>query len=346
MRRSLRVNPALRRLFAAMFAVSLLVAAGTVGFFRLGEGRWTVQDCAYMTVITISTVGYGELTDMAKVPGARALTAALIVSGIGTLAYFQGNLTALLLEGIIGQAFRRRLMQRTIASLQDHIVVAGAGSTGRHIIEELIASRAPFVVIDRDKAHLERISEDLANGKMLFVHGDATDDHALEQANIKSAKGIIAALTQDKDNLFVTLTARSLNPSARIVAKAVEDPAIPKLIRAGANSVVSPTQIGGRRMASELVRPQVNEFLDQMLRSKDKPLRIEEVTVEAGASFVGKALRDTPIRSETSLLVVAVRDLNRDFIYNPDPDLVLAAGTSLIVMGDQENVAKLRALAR
>src|SRR4051812_11870780 len=157
-----------------------------------------------MTVITLSTVGYGELSHMHEVPGARVLTMSLIIAGVGALAYVQGNLTALLVEGVIGQAWRRNRMRKAIEALDGHVVVAGAGSTGKHVIEELIATGTAYVVIDRSLEHLERLNEDLAEGKMLFVHGDATDDHVLLEANIVKARGVVAALTHDKDNLFVT----------------------------------------------------------------------------------------------------------------------------------------------
>jgi voltage-gated potassium channel len=233
-------------------------------------------------------------------------------------------------------------MRKQIAELTDHIVVAGAGSTGRHVIEELVATRTPFVVIDRNEQHMNRLSEEMCANKMLYVHGDATEDHTLIAAGLKAARGVVAALTHDKDNLFVTLSARSLNASARIIAKVVEDDAAPKMMRAGASAVVSPTQIGGRRMASELIRPMVNEFLDQMLRDKNKTLRIEEVTIPEKSAFVGLALKDTPIRRETRILVVAVRESDRSFLYNPDPEYLIQSGTTLIVMGEAESVVKLR----
>ena len=336
------MNALIRRMLAALVVLISLVFLGSTGFFLLGHGRWKFFECVYMTVITLSTVGFGELSHMGEVPGARVLTISLIVSGVGALAYVQGNLTALLVEGVIGQALRRNRMRKQIASLTGHIVVAGAGSTGKHVIEELIATQTRFVVIDRDEHHMQRLSEELCEGKMLYVHGDATDDHTLVAAGVKAARGVVAALTHDKDNLFVTLSARSLNPALRIVSKVVEDEAGPKMVKAGATSVVSPTQIGGRRMASELIRPEVNEFLDQMLRDKDKNLRLEEVIVPSKSSFVGMALKDTPIRRETRLLVVAVRESDRSFMYNPEPDFTIQVGTTLIVMGEAESVVKLR----
>lgn len=336
------MNASLRRLVVALLVLVTLVAIGSTGFWILGHGRWRYDECVYMTVITLSTVGFGELSQMHEVPGARVLTIALIVSGVGALAYVQGNLTALLVEGVIGQVLRRNRMRKAIARLERHVVVAGGGSTGKHVIEELVATGTPFVVIDRDIAHLERLSADLMEGRMLYVHGDATDDHTLVDAGIERAMGVVAALTHDKDNLFVTLSARSLNASARIVSKIVEDRADAKMLKAGATSVVNPAQIGGRRMASELVRPEVNEFLDQMLRDKTKNLRIEEAVVPEKSSLVGTSLKDSPIRRETKLLVIAVRDKDRSFIYNPDPDHVIDGGTTLIVMGDADSVVKLR----
>lgn len=335
----------MRRLVVAAFLLLVLVMGGSAGYFTLGAGRWSFGECIYMTVITLSTVGFGELSRMGEVPGARALTVVLIVGGIGTLAYVQANVTALLVEGVIGQALRRNRMRKKIEMLAGHIVVAGSGSTGKHVIEELIVTKTPFVVIDRAADHLQRLSEQMMNGEMLYVHGDATEDHVLLLAGIARASGVVAALTHDKDNLFVTLSARSLNPNARIVSKVTEDESAPKMLKAGATAVVSPTQIGGRRMASELIRPEVNEFLDQMLRDKDKSLRLEEVAVPRGSPYVGRALRDAPIRKETNLLVIAVRQPEtREFVYNPEPDFVLNPGMTLVVMGEADGVKKLRAL--
>jgi voltage-gated potassium channel len=282
---------------------------------------------------------------MGEVPGARAVTVSIIVAGIGVLAYFQANLTALLVEGAIGTALRRNRMRKNIIAIRGHVVVCGAGATGKHVIEELISTQTPFVVIERSHEHAEHLSEELMDGKMLVVHGDATEDHVLLEAGVDRARGVVAALTHDKDNLFVTLSARSLNAAARIVAKVVEDETVPKMMKAGASAVVNPTMIGGRRMASELIRPEVTEFLDIMLRDKDKNLRLEEVSITESSSFVGVALKDTPIRRETKVLVVAVRAADRTFNYNPDPELVLERGTTLIVMGETDSIVKLRRLA-
>jgi voltage-gated potassium channel len=340
-----RHDLAIQRMVASVGAMVLVALTGATLYFLLGRGRWTFGDCAYMAVITISTVGFGELDRLAEVRGARVVTVGLIGAGLSVIAYFQANLTTILLEGSFAEVFRRTRMRKKIIELKGHFVVAGAGSTGRHVIDELVATERPFVVIERNREHADRISQELMNGNMLVVHGDATNDHTLLQAGVERAAGVVAALTLDKDNLFVTLSARSLNPTARIVAKVVEEEAEQKMRKAGANRVVSPAMIGGRRMASELVRPEVTEFLDQMLRDKDKTLRMEEVVVQRGSALVDMPLKDSRIRKETQALVIAIREKGGKFAYNPDPGVVMREGSTLVALGENENIRKLRALA-
>ena len=340
-----RHDLAIRRMTSSVGAMASLAFVGAVLYFLLGRGRWSFGECVYMAVITISTVGFGELSQMASVPGARAVTVGLIAGGLGVIAYFQANLTTLLLEGSIRQVLRRNRMRKEIIALRGHVVVAGAGSTGRHVIEELIATERPFVIIERSREHAERLSEELMGGRMLAVHGDATLDHVLLQAGVDRASGVVAALTLDKDNVFVTLSARSLNATARIVAKVVDEESSAKMLKAGANRVVSPATIGGRRMASELVRPEVTEFLDQLLRDKDKTLRLEEVTIRKGSPLVDLALKDSTIRRDTRALIIAMRGSDGSFTHNPDPGVVMREGWALIAIGENESIRKLRALA-
>jgi len=336
---------AIRRMMLSLLAMVLVALTGALFYFLLGRGRWSFGECAYMAIITISTVGFGELNQMEGVPGARAVTIALIIGGLGVIAYFQANLTSILVEGSVGQVFRRNRMRKKIIAQEGHVVVAGAGSTGRHVIEELVKTERPFVVIERDREHAERISEELMGGNMLVVHGDATMDHVLLQAGVDRASGVVAALTHDKDNLFVTLSARGLNPTARIVAKVVEDETTPKMLKAGANRVVSPAMIGGMRMVSELVRPDVTEFLDLMVRDKDRALRFEEVVIRAGSVLIDVALKDSSIRRDTRALIVAMRGEDGVFSYNPEPTIVMREGWTLVAIGEPDNIRKLRALA-
>jgi len=338
------MNSTLRRVFVALLMVTAVIVVGGATLFWLGHGRWTWSEALFMSVITVSTVGFSELPGIDHVPFARAAIVAIILGGLGTVAYFQSAMTALIVEGVIGHAWRSNRMKKEILRLVDHVVVTGIGSTGKHVIEELIATGTPFVAIDKNHEHLQRISDELMNGKMLFVHGDATEDHTLLEAGVERAKGVIAALTHDRDNLFVTLSARALNARARIVTKVVEPEALPKMMRAGANATVSPNIIGGRRMASELIRPEVVEFLDQMLRDRDRTLRLEEVDVPDGSPYVGHALRDVPIRRVSNALVVAIRDRDRRFQYNPGPETLLEGGTVLVVLGETPDMSVLRKL--
>jgi voltage-gated potassium channel len=320
-------------LVVAFAIFALLVLVGAVALFVLGRGRWALGECVYMAVISITTVGFGELSQMHEVAGARFTTAALIIFGLGTIAYFQSNLTALLLEGVIGHALRRNRMKKQIALLSQHVIVAGAGSTGRHVIEELVSAQTPFVVIDRNAEHLEHASEELCDGRMLFVHGDATVDAVLAAAGVGLARGLVSALTHDKDNLFVTLSARSLNASMRIVAKVTEDGAGPKMMKAGASSTVNPTQIGGRRMATELIRPKLNEFLDQLMRDRNQTLRLEEVVIPPLSPLIGATLGELRLRDDEHLMIVALQRASGELVYNPELDTKLEADMAVIVMG-------------
>lgn len=320
-----------------------MTLAGTGIIFLIGEGKWSLFDALYLVVNAVSTSGFREIDGMDKVPFARGFTIVIIMLGLVSVSYFQSNLTAILVQGVIAQRFRLRRMEKKVNELQNHIIVCGAGSTGIHVIEELYATKTPFVVIDRNREMLERISREISGGELLYVVGEATDDSTLMAAGITKASGVVTALTEDRDNLYVTLSARSLNATARIVAKVIAVDAAPKMIRAGANSTVSPNQIGGRRLASEIVRPTVVEFIDQMLHAKEDVLRLEEVMIPDGSWFVGRTLRDVPIRSETKLLVVALR-VDKKFIYNPEPSSVLEVGSMLVVLGAAPNVAKLRTM--
>lgn len=338
------------RLLSAAAFLLLVIIIGGGGFQVLGDGRWTFEQVFYFTVITISTVGFGEtLPDMDLVPYARIWTIVLIFSGSGTLLYFVSTFTAFIIETDIQGAIRRNRMQKRIDHLSDHFIVCGCGSTGIHVVEELINTHYTFVAVDTDEELLLHLSDRLGPQRFLYVQGDATDDEILVQAGINRAQGVIAALTDDKDNLFVTLSAfqlardRAKEGAFRIVAKAVDKTAGPKLLAAGATRVVSPSQIGGMRMVSEMIRPAVVEFLDLMLRDPEKNLRIEEVAIPDESSLIGAKLRDTNIRSKTKAMVIAIRRAEPlGYTYNPGPDLVLEKGSTLIVLAETVEMNKLR----
>ncbi|MCB9623829.1 MAG: potassium channel protein [Sandaracinus sp.] len=330
------------RLLSATFILVCVLAAGTTAYHEIGEGRWSLFDCLYMTVITLSTVGFGEtLPGMHEIPEARIITMALIVVGSGTLLYFISGLTALLVEGDLQGMLRNRRMMKQIAGMEGHIVVCGAGTTGEHVLRELVDVRVPFVVIERSRTRIEVLEEDLGT-TIPFVEGDATDDHSLSAAGIERARGIIAALSEDKDNLFVTISARHLNRGARIVAKAVESSTVPKLRRAGADAVVSTNQIGGLRLVSEMVRPTAVEFLDKMLR-QDHKLRIEDASIREGSPVVGRTLAEANLR-KSGALVIAIRQPDGTYQYNPEGREKLVAGSALIVLAHPEDLVRLHTL--
>lgn len=333
------------RLLGSVLVLGGVILGGAVLLYFMSRGRWTFAEALYLAENAASTTGFREADGMHEVRFSRAATGLLIIAGLGATAYFQSNLTAYLVQGVFVERWRSRRMKKQIEDLSNHVVIAGAGSTGVHAIEEMWATKTPFVVIDTNHRRLEHISQEICEGKMLFIAGDATEDAVLINAGVTRARAVIAALTEDKENLFVTLSARSLNPGARIVAKVIASDAVPKMMRAGANATVSPNMMGGRRMASEVVRPTVIQFIDQMLHDQKEDLTLEEVVIPRGSSLVGKTLFDAPILAETNLLVVALRIAGK-FLYNPDPSTVLDVEAVLVVIGPSANVTRLRDLVK
>jgi voltage-gated potassium channel len=249
-----------------------------------------------------------------------------------------------MVEGVIGKALRRGRMERKIGALKHHTIVAGCGRTGRFVIEELVGSGRPFVVVDRDLVLLEQLNEELG-GRLLWVLGDATDDQCLLAAGVERATGMVTALTDDPDNVFVTISARSLNPSLRIVSKVVSLGAEAKLERAGANATVSPHRIGGLRLVTELLRPHTAEFLDQMMRGTgDGQLRFDDVEVHHGNRYEGQTLREAAIRDKANVLVVAMRGADGKFIYNPPAEERICSGCYIVVLGTSDGIGKLRSM--
>lgn len=232
-------------------------------------------------------------------------------------------------------------MQRAIGTLSNHVIVCGVGTTGRHIATELQAVGIPFVVVDSNKDLLEELSEEFED-ELLCVVGDATDDHVLELAGVERARGVISALNDDKANLFVTISARALNPTARIVAKSIEPSTERKLRRAGADAVVAPNYIGGVRLFSEMVSPKTVAFLDRIVQfGSGISVGIEAIDIPETSPLVGKRLAETDLR-EAGALVVAVHRADGDYVYNPGGEQLLEAGDSLIVLAESDDVVALR----
>jgi voltage-gated potassium channel len=340
------VKPAQTRarfVFSAGLLTLVVIGGGSL-FWALERDYYSLFDSIYFALVTVSTVGYSELPRMDLHPTSRLVVMGMIVSGVAALALFQSSLTAVLIEGIVGKALRKRRMERNIAALNGHTIVAGCGRTGQFVIQELVASERPFVVVDRDESALMKMNDEY-DGKLLYVVGDATDDHSLTEAGVARAEGLVTALSDDPDNVFVTISARSLNPRIRIVAKAVSLGSEAKLARAGANATVSPHRMGGLRLVTELLRPHTAEFLDSMMTGTgEEQLRFEDVEVCAGARYEGQSLKEAPIREEANVLIVAIRGSDGRFIYNPPADQRIKAGSYIVVLGTRDGVRRLRGM--
>jgi voltage-gated potassium channel len=329
-----------KRLLIAVLLMMATIVIGSVMYKILTDNRYDWLTCFYMTVITVSTVGFGEVVDTGAFPAARIFTCALVLFGWGILAYGLSTVTAIMVEMDLRDVFKRRKMNRDISQMQNHVIVCGSGATGTCIVEELMKTGTRFVVIERDPERVEALQR---HGDIVHIQGDATDDEILIRAGIDRASALAAALSTEKDNLFLALTARQLNPSLRIVARGLDHSVNQKLRKAGANAVVSPTFIGGLRMASELIRPSVVSFLDTMLRDASGTIRFEEIRITRGSPFLGQTIKSTNLREKSNLLIVALRRSDGEpFIYNPPADTVLSEGTTLVVLGESRQINELK----
>jgi len=327
---------------AVLFILGLL---STVFYYIAGfyyGTNWSFLDCLFMVVITLSTIGYEDWLSIHKLESPLLLlfTMFLALVGMGVPAFIISNVTALIVDGILSDTVRRRRMRQEIAKLDRHVIVCGAGGTGEHCISELIKLGRKFVVIDGDEDRIKSLRSTL--GQFLYVVGRAEADETLIEAGVQRAEGLLCCLTEDKDNLFVTLSARVLNPELRIASKGIDDHVRKKMVIAGANSVVSPTAIGGLRLVSELLRPATVGFLDNMMRQRTN-VRFDELTIKKASQFAGKSLADINIRQLADVLVVAARHPGQEaFIYNPKAEFQLEPECVIVVMGQVSEVEKLR----
>jgi len=342
------------RLLLALLAIVGILLIGSIGYYllgyyALGAGIWPYIDCIYMSAISISTVGFGEvLPHMATVPGARLYTVVLIFLGTASVFYAVSVLTTLFIEGEFFQLRRQNKMEKRMKKLSGHTILCGVGRTGKSIYQELRLSKEDVVAIDQDLEAIQHVTID-GSVPETYIVGDPRDDQCLIDAGITRANGLVTALGKDADNLFVVVSARALNPSLRIVSKAVDPRSVSKLKGAGADSVVSVNQIGGIRIASRLLRPAVVDFFETIMGNREEDICFEQIQIPPGSEMSGKALSDSGIRGENSkskLLVVAARRAGADhYTYSPGPDFELSAGMTLIVLGDTIAVKGLRRTA-
>jgi len=323
-----------KRIYFSISIFFVVFFIGVIGFKIIGGDKWSLLDSLYMTVITLSTVGYGEVVDLSANPAARVF--AIVFISLGTIAFAVTSLTSFIVEGELKNLLGRRRMEKEISKLKDHFIVCGSDETSQTVIQELVLTKRPFVVVEALQEKIEKLS---SSENILIVHGDPTDDNVLIQAGIEKAKGIILSLPNDEANLFVTITARSLNPHIRIVTKGTDVKSHKKMFKAGSDAVVSPEFIGGMRMVSEMIRPAVVTFLDMMLREREDVLRFEEFQVDEGASFIGKTIGEANIDKETGSLLVALRRKGSDkYDFNPSKDTKIQTGDVLVLIATVDRV--------
>jgi len=309
-----------------------IVLLGTVGY-HLIEG-WPVLDSLYMTIITIFTVGFREVRDL-SVTG-RIFTIFIILGGAGTAIFAFTKFGEIIYEGGLGRFWRRRKMENRIKKLENHFIICGHGRMGRIVREKLEEENVPFIVVDSEEEKLEELKE---KGRCCYIEGDATQEDILLEAGIRKAKGLVALLPTDPDNLYLVLTVKLLNPSLFVIARAMDDEAEKKILQIGANKVVSPYSVSGLRIAQALIRPTVVDFVDLIIRRKELALFMEEFVVRSEATIADQTLKSCDLRRVANVIVVAIKKPGEDIVFNPTPETQIGKGDTLLVMGAKEDIA-------
>jgi len=335
---TLRRALARRRHFYLLLALPFLMLAVGTGGYMLIE-RWGFLDALYMAVITLTTVGYLEVHPLGQ--AGRAFTMAYLLAGVYSVFWAVTALIQAVVSGEIRGDFGRQRMQRRLAELRDHVIVCGLGRMGHLVCAEFSALGLPFVVIDREAVVLEGFH--MAHG--IALHGDATSDEVLRQAGVERARVLVTAAASDADNLYITMSARLLSERLFIVARAESEQADTKLLRAGASRVVSPYVIGGQRMAQAVLRPTVVDFIELATRSDHLELQIEETEVAAGSAIAEAQVRDSRLRQELGVIVVAIKKPDGRMLFNPAPEERIEPRDILIALGRRDQMDRLGALA-
>ena len=326
-----------RRLLLLVVASLALLLVGTLGYVLI-EG-WPLLDALYMTVITLTSVGYGEVHPLSA--GGRVFTMLFLLCGVFTLFVAASEAVRAVVSGELGNLLGRQRMEKSLTTLRDHFVVCGYGRMGRFVCREFSSLELPFVVVERDGALLREFA--VPHG--IPLEGDATQDAVLRRAGVERARGLVTAAASDADNVFITMSARFLNDTLLIVARAVEEGAEEKLRRAGATKVVSPYAIGGERVAHAALRPNAVDFLELATRSEFRELQIEEAVIAAASPLAGKSLDESRIRRDLGVIVVAIKKPDSPMTFNPEGSHVLGVGDVLITLGPSKQLESLGRLA-
>ena len=326
-----------RHLRFSIAALVTVIAFGTLGYAMI-EG-WQAFDALYMTIITLATVGFKEVHELS--PEGKIFTIVLIISGTGIIAYTLSSLIQFTLEGQLRKILGRKKLESRIGKLRDHYIICGYGRIGHLICREFQSRPTPFVIVEQNPNHIERLERE----GCLYVEGDATDDETLQAAGIEHAKGLITAVTSDTDNVYITLTARGLNPKLFILARAGEEGAEKKLMRAGASKVISPYTIGANRMAQAILRPSVVDFIELATASEHLALQIEEIRIAADSVLAGKNLINSGIRQSMGIIIVGIKESDGKMTFNPPPEKNIEPNSVLIILGERPAISKLEKIA-
>lgn len=329
-RRMLRLESTRLQVVEGFLLIAALLIAGTFGY-RYLEG-WSLMDSLYMTFITLTTIGFGEIHPLSEL--GRVFTIGIAAIGVLAIGIIVTRTTQLLVSG---NELKVRQMQRTIQKMKDHYVLCGFGRIGSRIAYNLAESDMPFVIIEQNHDHARAIEE----REYLWVEGDAQEESTLLAAGLDRAKGLITTLSDDAANVFVTLTAREINPDLFILSRAYSGDNVVKLQRAGANRAVSPYELGADRMAWFVLRPKVNRFLELALQASGIDLSFEEVVIPVNSPMAGRTLRESRLRDTYNAIVVATVGPGDQISFNPGPDFVLEPGLTLIVLGQRERLKAL-----
>ncbi|MDD2897768.1 MAG: potassium channel protein [Desulfuromonadaceae bacterium] len=329
------MDPA-RHLKISFFVLLMLISGGTFGYMSI-EG-WRLLDAVYMTVITLGTVGFKEVHDLSD--GGKLFTMSLIVVGVSVLGYIVGSLAQIMFEGQIQRIMGRKKVEKQIEALTGHYIICGFGRIGSLICKEFKSNGLKFVIIEKNPEAAERLQEE----GYLFMKGDATLDETLLKGGINRAKGLISVVTSDTENVYITLTARGLNPDLYIMSRSGEEGSDIKLKRAGANKVVSPYTIGGNRMAQSILRPNVVDFIEIATGHEHLELQMEEINIPSHSAFVGETLVSSGFRKEIGVIIVGIKKSHGKMVFNPHSQTKIEEHDTLIVLGDPNSIHKLEDL--
>ncbi len=329
----------IRMLFIAMFALLLTLVVGTVGYLYLNEA-YTIVDAVYMTVITISTVGFKEVYPLSD--AGKIFTIFLILMSFGIFGYLASAVTRFILSGVLRKNLKDYRIVKKIEKLSNHVIVCGFGRNGRQASLGLLEHHENVVVVDSKETTIEKIRD---FPQLLFVQGDATLEEVLNQANISSAKALITAIPNDAENVYVVLTAREMNPKLKIISRSSNSQSDDKLKRAGANNVIMPDRLGGQHMAKLVAQPDIVEFLDNILLQSTRGVKLEELSCRGiSGCFVGKSIKELNVRNKSGANIIGLKDEKGRYIYNPSPDVVLESNFHLFVLGNKEQMNNLKEL--